>query len=111
MSKKLGIRKGIRTKVNGISSRTVPKKVEAGNTITPADTSFKHSSESNNIDGAEGQKVIEGGFRSNAGFFEVDEPMVNESFESPFWIYDHLVAPSLIDLFDQFSPDFVWHGL
>ncbi|KAG5536879.1 hypothetical protein RHGRI_024346 [Rhododendron griersonianum] len=112
LSKKLGIRKGIRTKVNGISSRTVPKKVVAGSTITPVDTNFKHSSESNNIDHrAEGQKVIEGGFRSNAGIFGVDEAMVNESFESPFWVYDHLDAPSLLDLFDQFSPDFVWHGL
>ncbi|KAI8543670.1 hypothetical protein RHMOL_Rhmol08G0237000 [Rhododendron molle] len=111
LSKKLGIRKGIRTKVNGISSRTVPKKVVAGNTITPVDTNFKNSSESNNIDRAKGQKVIEGGFRSNAGFFGVDEPMVYESFESPFWIYDHLDAPSLLDHFDQFSPDFVWHGL
>ncbi|KAF7135716.1 hypothetical protein RHSIM_Rhsim08G0171500 [Rhododendron simsii] len=111
LSKKLGIRKRIRTKVNGVSSRTMPKKVAAGNSITPLDTNFMHSSESNNTNGAKGQNVIEGGFRSNAGFFEVDEPMVNESCESPFWIYDHLDAPSLLGLFNQFSPDFVWHGL
>lgn len=109
LSKKLGIRKGIRTKVNRGSSQTLSPKVPENNVNNSMDTSFEPHSESNN-DRAGDQRVVEDGFQCNFGLAEVEEPMVNESFESPFWI-SHLDAPSLLDLLDQFSPDFVWHSL
>ena len=107
LSKKLGIKKD----KNNIkaSSRTHSKKVFKEIFTVPIDTSFK--STSNNTD----KKVTEDCSHSKVGFHEAEELIASDQVcENLYWFSNDdpiLNAPSLMELFDQYSLDFLWHGL
>ncbi|XP_028055704.1 transcription factor WER-like [Camellia sinensis] len=107
LSKKLGIRKG-RSKT-GNSSRTKISTKVSENVNVAIDANSKPNYDCN-VE-AEDQKAIQDGSQSNVGLFEVEEPMLNEYCQSPFWFSNILHSPSLIGILDQYSPDSVWHGL
>ncbi|KAL7222852.1 hypothetical protein ACSBR1_024529 [Camellia fascicularis] len=111
LSKKLGVKKEI-TKL-GASSRTISTKLIESDSSVPMNASSNPPSDSNIR--AEEQKVDDDGYQSNVGFLEVeDQQRTNESCESPFWFSDddlRLSTPSLMEILDEYSFDFVWHNL
>ncbi|THG20152.1 hypothetical protein TEA_002388 [Camellia sinensis var. sinensis] len=110
LSKKLGVKKEI-TKL-GASSQTISTKLIESDSV-PMHASSNPPSDSNIR--AEEQKVDDNGYQSNVGFLEVeDQQRINESYESPFWFPDddlRLSTPSLMEILDEYSFDFVWHNL
>ncbi|KAL6997173.1 hypothetical protein U1Q18_007296 [Sarracenia purpurea var. burkii] len=124
LSKKLGIRKG-RTEA-GRSSRT-PSQLEnstpfpylslSGREAAPMDASnlnLKLDGSKDNSIGADDQKK---GIQFSSGnevrsIVGVEETVAaaNEHSDSPYWI-SNLETPSLMEFLNQYSPDFVWHGL
>ncbi|XP_057479207.1 transcription factor WER-like [Actinidia eriantha] len=106
LRKKLGIKKK-KTKVGGISQTDSTKVVES--VSVSLDTTLKPLSD-NNI-GVENLLVTEDGSQSTkVGFSEVEEPMTNQCCENPIWI-SYLDSPSFLEVLDEYSPDFIWHGL
>ncbi|XP_028075200.1 transcription factor WER-like [Camellia sinensis] len=110
LSKKLGVKKEI-TKL-GASSQTISTKLIESDSV-PMHASSNPPSDSNIR--VEEQKVDDDGHQSNVGFLEVeDQKRINESYESPFWFPDddlRLSTPSLMEILDEYSFDFVWHNL
>ncbi|PSR96696.1 Transcription factor WER like [Actinidia chinensis var. chinensis] len=102
LSKKLGIKERDNMKV---SSRRRSKKVQKFVT-GPIDMSFEPTSNSIN------QKVMEDCSQSKVGFSDAKELIANS--KNPSWFSNDdliLSTPNLMELFDQYSLDFLWHGL
>ncbi|XP_057472684.1 transcription factor WER-like [Actinidia eriantha] len=105
LSKKLGIKERDNMKV---SSRRRSKKVQKIVTV-PIDMSFEPTSNSTN------QKVTEDCSQSKVGFSEAKELIASDQCcKNLSWFFNDdliLSTPSLMELFDQDSLDFLWHGL
>ncbi|XAR50176.1 hypothetical protein NMG60_11004431 [Bertholletia excelsa] len=108
LSKKLGVKKGRAKKVG--STRTRSAKLPESASI-PSNMDMEPPLE-DNVKARKDQIVAENGSESRFGCFEGDvlDPMTEEGCESLFW-FSNLSAPSLAELLDHYSPDFVWPGL
>uniref|UniRef100_A0A5B7A7S0 Putative transcription factor WER n=1 Tax=Davidia involucrata TaxID=16924 RepID=A0A5B7A7S0_DAVIN len=99
LSKKLGVKKA-KTKI-GASSPTAGVPTDSKPPI-------------NGNGGADHDQKATAQPESAVGFFQAEEPTINEGFETSFWFSnDDLIlnTPSLMELLDQDHSKFFWHGL
>ncbi|XP_059649910.1 transcription factor WER-like [Cornus florida] len=112
LSKTLGVKK-TKTKVR-VSSRATSKIGNKYSVPIEVTNSKSRCDDNGRVD--QDQNVIEGGSESAVRFCDVEEPKINNGDynESSLWFSSDdysLNTPSLTELFDQCTPDFVWHGL